>query len=209
MGASSVALPGWLRGLLGASSFFLTPLSAVPDVNSRSARVLFLLVVPGHLVFLYTISCMQGGHTTLTLIFIIFYMTAALLQVWRQGKCPAGTKAHHHSPTGLLWTSSALVLEQVEKTEQRQVLSRCMRQVSQTLVINPTGQNTELHLTAKHAVPWEIYLNEGLNRFKECQNPLCVCMIVCCCWALNLGPHTYKACVFTELCPQLVCVAGH
>uniref|UniRef100_G1RWW0 Solute carrier family 41 member n=1 Tax=Nomascus leucogenys TaxID=61853 RepID=G1RWW0_NOMLE len=52
-----------------------------PDVNSRSARVLFLLVVPGHLVFLYTISCMQGGHTTLTLIFIIFYMTAALLQV--------------------------------------------------------------------------------------------------------------------------------
>ncbi|XP_042112930.1 solute carrier family 41 member 1 isoform X4 [Ovis aries] len=52
-----------------------------PDVNSRSARVLFLLVVPGHLVFLYTISCMQGGHTTLTLIFIIFYMTAALLQI--------------------------------------------------------------------------------------------------------------------------------
>lgn len=55
--------------------------SSVPDVNSRSARVLFLLVVPGHLVFLYTISCMQGGHTTLTLIFIVFYMTAALLQV--------------------------------------------------------------------------------------------------------------------------------
>ncbi|NWY76970.1 S41A1 protein, partial [Erithacus rubecula] len=52
-----------------------------PDVNSRSARVLFLLVVPGHLVFLYTISSMQGGHTTLTLIFIVFYMTAALLQV--------------------------------------------------------------------------------------------------------------------------------
>ncbi|EMP30828.1 Nuclear ubiquitous casein and cyclin-dependent kinases substrate [Chelonia mydas] len=50
------------------------------DVNSRSARVLFLLVVPGHLVFLYTISSMQGGHTTLTLIFIVFYMTAALLQ---------------------------------------------------------------------------------------------------------------------------------
>lgn len=56
-----------------------------PDVNSRSARVLFLLVVPGHLVFLYTISCMQGGHTTLTLIFIVFYMTAALLQVGTRG----------------------------------------------------------------------------------------------------------------------------
>ncbi|KAM8976829.1 solute carrier family 41 member 1 isoform 2-T2 [Pelodytes ibericus] len=51
------------------------------DVNSRSTRVLFLLVVPGHLVFLYTISSMQGGHTTMTLIFIVFYMMAALLQV--------------------------------------------------------------------------------------------------------------------------------
>ncbi|KAG8451391.1 hypothetical protein GDO86_003557 [Hymenochirus boettgeri] len=51
------------------------------EMNSRSARVLFLFVVPGHLVFLYTISAMQGGHTTLTLIFIVFYMMAALLQV--------------------------------------------------------------------------------------------------------------------------------
>ncbi|NXM78793.1 S41A1 protein, partial [Serilophus lunatus] len=51
------------------------------DVNSLSARVLLFLVVPGHLVFLYTISSMPGGHTTLTPIFIVFYMTAALLQV--------------------------------------------------------------------------------------------------------------------------------
>ncbi|KAE8623630.1 hypothetical protein XENTR_v10005680 [Xenopus tropicalis] len=51
------------------------------DMNSRSARVLFLFVVPGHLIFLYTISSMQGGHTTLTLIFMVFYMMAALLQV--------------------------------------------------------------------------------------------------------------------------------
>ncbi|KAL4622373.1 solute carrier family 41 member 1 [Arapaima gigas] len=50
-------------------------------VNSRSARVLFLLVAPGHLVFLYTINSMQGGHTTLTSIFIAFYLAAALLQV--------------------------------------------------------------------------------------------------------------------------------
>lgn len=68
--------------------------SALPsaDVNSRSARVLFLLVVPGHLVFLYTISSMQGGHTTLTLIFIVFYMTAALLQVSWQPPGALGTQ---------------------------------------------------------------------------------------------------------------------
>lgn len=51
------------------------------SVNSRSARVLFLLVAPGHLVFLYAINSMQGGHTSLTTVFIAFYMTAALLQV--------------------------------------------------------------------------------------------------------------------------------
>lgn len=51
-------------------------------VNSRSARVLFLLVAPGHLVFLYTINSMQGGHTTLTYVFIAFYLAAALLQVY-------------------------------------------------------------------------------------------------------------------------------
>ncbi|TTB41855.1 Solute carrier family 41 member 1 [Bagarius yarrelli] len=50
-------------------------------VNSRSARVLFLLVAPGHLVFLYTINLMRAGHTTLTYIFIAVYLTAALLQV--------------------------------------------------------------------------------------------------------------------------------
>ncbi|KAA8593255.1 hypothetical protein FQN60_009371 [Etheostoma spectabile] len=50
-------------------------------VNSRSARVLFFLVAPGHLVFLYTINSLRGGHTTLTPVFITFYLVAALLQV--------------------------------------------------------------------------------------------------------------------------------
>lgn len=59
--------------------FFL--FSLVSAVNSRSARVLFLLVAPGHLVFLYTINSLRGGHTTLTPIFITFYLAAALLQV--------------------------------------------------------------------------------------------------------------------------------
>ncbi|XP_075688536.1 solute carrier family 41 member 1-like isoform X1 [Rhinoderma darwinii] len=50
-------------------------------VNSKSARVLFLLVVPGHLIFLYTIHLLQGGHTALTALFVTFYLLAALLQV--------------------------------------------------------------------------------------------------------------------------------
>ncbi|XP_029457205.1 solute carrier family 41 member 3 isoform X4 [Rhinatrema bivittatum] len=50
-------------------------------VNSTSSRVLFLLVVPGHLVFLYTINLLQGGHMSITLTFVLFYLAAALLQV--------------------------------------------------------------------------------------------------------------------------------
>ncbi|KAK6303177.1 hypothetical protein J4Q44_G00256310 [Coregonus suidteri] len=54
---------------------------SIEGVNSKSARVLFLLVVPGHLVFLYTISLLQGGHTALTVTFIVCYLCATLLQV--------------------------------------------------------------------------------------------------------------------------------
>lgn len=66
-------------------SSLIAPLSSLVgeglEVNSKSARVLFLLVVPGHLVFLYTIHLLQGGHTSLSFTFVMFYLTAALLQV--------------------------------------------------------------------------------------------------------------------------------
>lgn len=38
-------------------------------------------MVPGHLLFLYTIHLLQGGHTALTPTFITCYLSAALLQV--------------------------------------------------------------------------------------------------------------------------------
>ncbi|KAI3369540.1 hypothetical protein L3Q82_007749 [Scortum barcoo] len=53
----------------------------INDVNSKSARVLVILVVPGHLLFLYTIHLLQGGHIAMTPIFIFCYLSAALLQV--------------------------------------------------------------------------------------------------------------------------------
>lgn len=82
-------------------------------MNSRSARVLFLLVVPGHLVFLYTISSMQGGHTTLTLIFIVFYMTAALLQVsWNPSGGWAGSGDTAVTCTGVLLSTGAVETQQ-------------------------------------------------------------------------------------------------
>ncbi|XP_054430573.1 solute carrier family 41 member 2 isoform X2 [Pteronotus mesoamericanus] len=51
-----------------------------PGVNNKSAQVLLLLVIPGHLIFLYTIHLMKSGHTSLTVIFVVVYLFAALLQ---------------------------------------------------------------------------------------------------------------------------------
>ncbi|XP_028934799.1 solute carrier family 41 member 2 [Ornithorhynchus anatinus] len=73
-----------------------------PGVNNKSAQVLLLLVIPGHLIFLYTIHLMKSGHTSLTPIFIVVFLFAAVLQVftllwiadwmvhhfWRKGKDP-------------------------------------------------------------------------------------------------------------------------
>ncbi|XP_034962379.1 solute carrier family 41 member 3 isoform X3 [Zootoca vivipara] len=50
-------------------------------INSKSARVLILLVIPGHLLFIYTIHFFQAGHTALTFTFVSFYLMAAVLQV--------------------------------------------------------------------------------------------------------------------------------
>ncbi len=41
-----------------------------------------MLVVPGHLLFAFTISFLQFGHTTITPIFVVFYVIAAVIQVW-------------------------------------------------------------------------------------------------------------------------------
>uniref|UniRef100_A0A8C4ZXR3 Solute carrier family 41 member n=1 Tax=Gadus morhua TaxID=8049 RepID=A0A8C4ZXR3_GADMO len=51
-------------------------------VNSRSARVLLMLVVPGHMVFLYSISLLQGADAPpIGVTFTLCYLAAALLQV--------------------------------------------------------------------------------------------------------------------------------
>ena len=51
------------------------------DRHSKTACVLLALVVPGHLIFAYTISYLEAGHTAPTPIFLTFYLLAAWLQV--------------------------------------------------------------------------------------------------------------------------------
>ena len=40
-----------------------------------------LLVIPGHLLFSFTISLLEAGHTVPTFLFVVTYLAAALLQV--------------------------------------------------------------------------------------------------------------------------------
>ncbi|KAM8829907.1 solute carrier family 41 member 1-like isoform 1-T1 [Synchiropus picturatus] len=50
-------------------------------VNSKSARVLLMLVLPGHMVFLLAISLLQGDEAPISIPFTCCYLCAALLQV--------------------------------------------------------------------------------------------------------------------------------
>ena len=39
------------------------------------------MVIPGHLIFTYGIHCIQAGHTSITGMFLIVYLAAAMIQV--------------------------------------------------------------------------------------------------------------------------------
>uniref|UniRef100_A0A4W4EB38 Solute carrier family 41 member n=1 Tax=Electrophorus electricus TaxID=8005 RepID=A0A4W4EB38_ELEEL len=92
--------------------------------NHRSAQVLLLLVVPGHVMFLYTIHLMKSGHTTLTTIFMAVYLAAALLQVflllciadwmvhsmWKSGKDPDSFSIPYLTALGDLLGTALLAL---------------------------------------------------------------------------------------------------
>lgn len=51
------------------------------NITAKATRVLLALVIPGHLIFMYTISYMKAGHTSITWTFATFYLTASMLQV--------------------------------------------------------------------------------------------------------------------------------
>ncbi|XP_036614725.1 solute carrier family 41 member 2 isoform X1 [Trichosurus vulpecula] len=95
-----------------------------PGVNNKSAQVLLLLVIPGHLIFLYTIHLMKSGHTSLTAIFIAVFLFAAVLQVfillwiadwmvhhfWRKGKDPDSFSIPYLTALGDLLGTALLAL---------------------------------------------------------------------------------------------------
>ncbi|PRD30733.1 UNVERIFIED_CONTAM: Solute carrier family 41 member 2 [Trichonephila clavipes] len=57
-------------------------LCCISGAHARSARVLLLMALPGHLIFAYLIRLLNAGNTTLTPLFLVVYLTAALIQVF-------------------------------------------------------------------------------------------------------------------------------
>ncbi|XP_004629537.1 solute carrier family 41 member 3 isoform X2 [Octodon degus] len=51
------------------------------EINSKSARVLLCLVIPGHLIFFYIIYLVEGQSVTNSKTFIVLYLLAGLIQV--------------------------------------------------------------------------------------------------------------------------------
>ena len=65
-----------LYGILNVFKLFLGE-----DIIPRATRVLVLLTVPAHLLFIWTIVLLRGGHLDITALFNAVYLLAALLQV--------------------------------------------------------------------------------------------------------------------------------
>uniref|UniRef100_A0AAQ6A8N4 Solute carrier family 41 member n=1 Tax=Amphiprion ocellaris TaxID=80972 RepID=A0AAQ6A8N4_AMPOC len=74
------SIPGVLPYKM-SNCYIMTSVVFGSRVNSKSARVLLILVIPGHLVFLYAISLLQGDEAPISIAFTICYLCAALLQV--------------------------------------------------------------------------------------------------------------------------------
>ncbi|OWF35301.1 Solute carrier family 41 member 2 [Mizuhopecten yessoensis] len=94
------------------------------STNANAARVLLALVIPGHLIFMFTISYMKAGHTSITITFAGIYLTASLLQViillylahwmvhfvWRLGEDPDNVAIPYLTAIGDLLGTAFLAL---------------------------------------------------------------------------------------------------
>ena len=73
---------------------------------SRTARILLLLVLPGHLLFALTIAFAKAGHTSSTPLFFVFYLVAAVIQIWsvkKRKKTLVPSQSYHQKFTKQLF----------------------------------------------------------------------------------------------------------
>ncbi|XP_074533995.1 solute carrier family 41 member 2 [Halichoeres trimaculatus] len=92
--------------------------------NHRSAQILLLLVIPGQLIFIFTIHLIKGGHTLPSPLFTVIFLSACLIQVstllcmadcmvhclWRRGKDPDSYSIPYLTALGDLLGTALLAL---------------------------------------------------------------------------------------------------
>ncbi|KAH1029761.1 solute carrier family 41 member 1 isoform X2 [Dendroctonus ponderosae] len=66
-----------------AKKIFISPMTAFcgHDGHARTTRVLMTMVIPGHVIFIYTIDYIKDGDTSLSSVFVVVYLLAAIMQV--------------------------------------------------------------------------------------------------------------------------------
>ncbi|CAB4056875.1 SLC41A [Lepeophtheirus salmonis] len=63
----------------------LNPFSIFNESKSThavTAKILISIMVPGQLIFTYTISLLQAGHTSPTIMFLLAYLSASIIQIF-------------------------------------------------------------------------------------------------------------------------------
>ncbi|XP_054710624.1 solute carrier family 41 member 1-like [Uloborus diversus] len=70
-------------GVLSAEELCVSPFTAWfgRSLHSRTCRILVLIAVPGHLIFISCVHFLKSTYTPLTAEFLLFYLIAAILQV--------------------------------------------------------------------------------------------------------------------------------
>uniref|UniRef100_A0A2L2Y4X6 Solute carrier family 41 member 1 n=1 Tax=Parasteatoda tepidariorum TaxID=114398 RepID=A0A2L2Y4X6_PARTP len=70
-------------GLLKCEKLCISPLEAWfgKSSHARTCRILILMAIPGHLIFISCVHFLKSTYTPLTAEFLLFYLVAALLQV--------------------------------------------------------------------------------------------------------------------------------
>lgn len=65
------------------STLCVSPFAAFfgSSAHARTARILMLMVIPGHIMFGYAITAVKGGNTVLTLKFLPIYLISAFIQI--------------------------------------------------------------------------------------------------------------------------------
>ncbi|XP_044741589.1 solute carrier family 41 member 1-like isoform X2 [Chrysoperla carnea] len=74
-----------VEGVDADTVIFITPVAGFCGKancpHARTTRVLMAMVVPGHIIFIYTINYIKQGMAALTALFVVVYLCAAVLQV--------------------------------------------------------------------------------------------------------------------------------